>query len=251
MMVLCPHCGNRLEIRGDVREEALLTCSGCRSAWKARRKRPSDRTAWIADAPRPFRNFLEQELVRLGFTVRIFEDGGRVVRELEQSAPILLIINVILPGLLGVEVCERVKQETNPRSVPVILVGAIHNVERYHRRPRYLYGADEYIEEGISPNVLAGIVARLTGVHPEKVQARSPEQERQSRAARLFLARFVAEKDDLFKAYLTTLDKGVLRRLYAEGETRLTAEGSGIPPGMFRDFLLQYLKSKIKGDYHG
>jgi len=251
MMVLCPHCGTRLEIQGDVREEALLTCPGCRSAWKARRKRPADHAAWIADAPRPFRSFLEEELVRLGFAVRIFEDGARVVEELERAAPALLIINVILPGLLGVEVCERVKREANPRTVPVILVGAIHSVERYHRRPRYLYGADEYIEEGISTNVLAGIVARLTGVHPEKVQARSPEQERQGRAARLFLSRFVAEKEELFKAYLSTLDKEVLRRLYAEGENQLAAEGAGIPPGMFRDFLLQYLKSKIKGDYHG
>lgn len=251
MMVLCPHCGTRLEIQGDVREEALLTCPGCRSAWKARRKRPSDRIAWIADAPRPFRNFLEQQLARLGFAVRIFEDGTRVVRALEDAPPRLLIINVILPGLLGVDVCERLKKESNPRPVPVILVGAIHNVERYHRRPRDLYGADEYIEEGISPNVLAGIVARLTGVHPEKVQARSPEQERQSRAARIFLSRFVAEKDALFKAYLSTLDKDVLRRLYAEGETQLIAEGAGIPPEMFRDFLLQYLKSRIKGDTHG
>jgi len=251
MNLTCPHCGRRLEITPDIREDAVFTCAGCGSAWRARRRKKAARTAWIADPPRPFRDFIAHQLTDLQFTVGTFEDGGAVVDALKAGAPSLLFTNVILPGLMGVELCERVKNGSAGAQVPVILLGAIHKVERYHRRPRFLYGADEYIEEGISAEVFRGIVGRLTGLHTQTGPYRTPEQEQQYRQTRMFLSRFLGEREAAVQAYLDTRDRESLRALVAEGEGLLAEEDPPIPPDLFRNFLLQYLKSKMGGDLRG
>lgn len=251
MILTCPHCGQRMEIAPDIREDAVFTCAGCGSAWRARRRRQAARTAWIADPPRPFREFIARELTELRFGVRTFEDGSAVLEALQAGPPGLLITNVILPRLMGVELCERIKAGTAGAKVPVILLGAIHKVERYHRRPRFLYGADEYMEEGISREVFRGIVGRLTGLHTQTGPYRTPEQEQQYRQTRLFLSRFVEERSSAIQAYLDSRDRETLRSLAAEGDALLGAEDPPIPPDLFRSFLLQYLKSKMGGDLHG
>jgi DNA-binding response OmpR family regulator len=247
----CPRCGTRLAVQGEFNEGIILGCTGCHSSWRAQHTPSEQRTAWIGDAPRPFRAFLDQELKRLGFAVLIFEDGRGMMERMEAPFPHLLITNVFLPDMLGVEVCNHLKRAAAPRFVPVIYVGAIHRVTGYHRRPRDIYGADDYIEEGISRDVLAGIVARLTGAHPEMVHTRSPEQENLRRAARLFLSRFVADQSELLAAYLAGRDPAVFRALLEQGRTRLTGEGIDLPADLFRDFLLQYLKSKMEEERHG
>ncbi|GEM_PF-2014315 len=251
MILNCPRCGQRLEIAPEIREDAVFTCAGCGSAWRARRRKEAARTAWIADPPRPFRDFLERELRALKFGVQAFDDGGAVLRTLREGSPDLLITNVILPGLMGVELCERIKNGAGGPKVPVILLGAIHKVERYHRRPRFLYGADEYIEEGISAAVFRSIVGRLTGLHTQSGPFRTPEQEQQYRQARIFLNRFVEERGEAVKTYLDTRDRQVLRAMVAEGDALLEAETPPIPPQLFRNFLLQYLRSKMGDDIHG
>ena len=251
MNLTCPHCGQRMEIAPDIRQDAVFTCAGCGSAWRARRRKEAERSAWIADPPRPFRSFIAHELTALRFAVRTFEDGNAVIEALHGGPPGLLITNVILPGLLGVELCERIKSGTAGATVPVILLGAIHKVERYHRRPRFLYGADEYIEEGISPEVFRGIVGRLTGLHTQTGPYRTPEQEQQYRQTRLFLNQFVDDRETAIRDYLDTRDREKLKALVAEADGLLAAEAPPIPPDLFRNFLLQYLKSKMGGDLHG
>lgn len=251
MISNCPRCGQRLEIAPEIREDEIFTCAGCGSAWRARRRKEILRSAWIADPPRPFRDFIARELEQLRFSVRTFDEGGAVLRAMEEGAPGLLITNVILPGILGVELCERVKNGDAGAKVPVILLGAIHKVERYHRRPRFLYGADEYIEEGISAEVFRGIVGRLTGLHTQSGHLRTPEQEQQYRQTRLFLSRFVEEREAAIQAYLDTRDREVLQELVREADDLLGTETPPIPRDLFRNFLLQYLKSKMGGGIHG
>jgi DNA-binding response OmpR family regulator len=251
MILNCPRCGQRMEIASEIREDEVFTCAGCGSSWRARRRKEVRRTAWVADPPRPFRDFLVRELEELGFAVRTFEDGTAVLRALAEAPPSLMITNVILPGLLGVDLCERIKNGAVAVPIPVILLGAIHKVERYHRRPRFLYGADEYIEEGISSEVFRGIVGRLTGLHTQAGPYRTPDQEQQYRKARLFLSRFVEERASAVQGYLVSRDREALRALVSEGEALLERETPPIPAELFRSFLLQYLKSKMGGQFHG
>src|SRR5687768_973073 len=72
---------------------------------------PRRRTAAIADEPRPFRQFLGEHLRRLGFEVAYFETGMPTLEFVRRTRADLVIVNVYLKGMLGVEVTEEIKAE--------------------------------------------------------------------------------------------------------------------------------------------
>jgi hypothetical protein len=60
--------------------------------------------------------------------------------------------------MFGFQICEVVKRNESLRGTHVILVGAIHNQNRYRRPPGDLYGADSYIERHQLPGALRTIL---------------------------------------------------------------------------------------------
>src|SRR5207248_5986269 len=72
---------------------------------------PRRRMAVIADEPRPFRNFLAEQLRVLGFEVSLFETGEPALDFIRRSQSDLVIVNVYLKGKLGVEVSEEIKND--------------------------------------------------------------------------------------------------------------------------------------------
>jgi CheY-like chemotaxis protein len=122
---------------------------------------PRKRVAVIADEPRPFRGFLGEHLRRLGFEVSFFEAGEPALEFVRRSRADLLIVNVYLKGMLGVEVTEEIKADHSLESTRVILIGALFRANRFRANPTNLYGADEYIEEQIPEKEFRQIVRKL------------------------------------------------------------------------------------------
>ncbi len=102
---------------------------------------------------------MAEELRELGFEVVLFSTGDGLLDRVCVEKPALLLANVYLSGMLGVEVCEKIKGD---ESIPtrVLLIGAIFRADRYRARPTSLYGADGYFEEGLSAEAFRGIVLR-------------------------------------------------------------------------------------------
>lgn len=127
-------------------------------------------TAFIADEDRPFRAFLVDELRRLGFEVEVFSCGEGLLERIRGERPALLLANVYLSGMLGVEICEKVKEDV---SLPtkVLLIGAIFRPDRYRARPTSHYGADGYCEEGLSADAFRKIVGKTMRAGPKASDA--------------------------------------------------------------------------------
>jgi DNA-binding response OmpR family regulator len=117
----------------------------------------------IADEARPFREHLVQALQTLGVRCALVEDGESALRYVQENHPQLMLVNVYLRRLLGIIVCERVKADPLLRSTRVVLIGALFRKDRFVREPGRLYGADDYIEEAVSPQELKERLTALLG----------------------------------------------------------------------------------------
>ena len=151
---------------------------------------PRRRVAAIADEPRPFRDFLGEQLRRLGFDVTFFETGDPTLDFVRRMRADLVIVNVYLKGKLGVEVTEEIKADPSLNHTHVILIGALFRANRFRANPTNLYGADEYIEEQIPEKEFRQIIQKLfpqAGAHAEE-QLEPREYDEARRLARLILS---------------------------------------------------------------
>jgi len=169
-VIRCTRCGAGLKVRFDSGAGMVkVTCPKCGNVLGVRTRAaeaaPSKaRSAFIGDEARPFRDFLNRELLKAGFAVELFEDGRELLERAKVVKPRLFVLNVYLRGMLGVEVCEAVKREPEFEGSKVIFIGALFRANRYRSNPTNLYGADEYIEEIISPEEFRTI---LTDFFPD------------------------------------------------------------------------------------
>lgn len=148
------------------------------------------RLAVIGDEPRPFRAFLGEHLLLLGFEVAYFETGEPTLEFARRTRADLVIVNVYLKGKLGVEVSEEIKADPLLCDTRVILIGALFRANRFRANPTSLYGADEYIEDQVPEKELRQIVRKLfpdIGTTSE-IPLESREYDEARRLARLILS---------------------------------------------------------------
>ena len=67
---------------------------------------------------------LEYLMQREGFDVRVARDGLQAIAAIEQQAPDLILLDVMMPGKTGLEVCQHVRAIDNLQSVQIIMLTA-------------------------------------------------------------------------------------------------------------------------------
>jgi two-component system response regulator BaeR len=98
-----------------------------------------------------------------GMATRIEDRGDRAMAAFDEFKPQLVLLDLMLPGLDGIEVCKKIRENSN---VPVIMVTA--KVEEIDRLLGLELGADDYICKPFSPReVVARVKAVLRRSSPE------------------------------------------------------------------------------------
>lgn len=182
---------------------------------------PRRRLAAIADEPRPFRDFLGEQLRRLGFDVTFFETGDTTLDFARRMRADLVIVNVYLKGKLGVEVTEEIKADPALSHTRVILIGALFRANRFRANPTNLYGADEYIEEQIPEKEFRQIIHKLfpqVGEVSDDMPLEPREYDEARRLARLILSDIIIyhvdkvergiRDDNFFEVLREEIDEG-------------------------------------------
>ena len=98
----------------------------------------------------PIRRMLERTLVAEGYEIRTAADGGAALVEVEHAAPDLLVLDVAMPGLDGLEVCRRVRAKG--LGFPVLLLTARDALGE--RVAGLDAGADDYLVKPFAPEEL-------------------------------------------------------------------------------------------------
>ena len=110
----------------------------------------------IVDDEPIVREVMAQYLTQDGFTVEIAADGIEAMARFTASRPDLVVLDLMLPGIDGLEVCRRIRAQSN---VPVIMVTA--KSDEIDTIIGLSVGADDYIGKPFSPREL---VARIKAV---------------------------------------------------------------------------------------
>jgi DNA-binding response OmpR family regulator len=92
------------------------------------------------------RRYLERE----GFTVELAGDGQQALDAYDAERPDLVVLDLMLPGIDGLEVCRRLR--TQDRTLPVIMLTALG--EESDRVLGLEIGADDYVTKPFSPREL-------------------------------------------------------------------------------------------------
>ena len=99
----------------------------------------------IADDDLPNRAVLRKLLTQRGCEVLEASDGTSALQLAQQHLPDLALVDIMMPGLTGHEVCERLKQDPRTRDISVILVTARKEIEDVERG--LVLGAFDYIRK--------------------------------------------------------------------------------------------------------
>jgi two-component system response regulator MprA len=100
----------------------------------------------VVEDERPVRDALERVLRTAGYEVEVAEDGNAALTALSAMTPDALVLDVVLPGLDGLEICRRLRDAG--QQVPVLMVTALDAVA--DRVAGLDAGADDYLVKPFS-----------------------------------------------------------------------------------------------------
>ena len=117
---------------------------------------PRDQRILVVDDDVNVRDVVRRYLEHAGYRVELADNGEQALRLAEDAEPDLVVLDLMLPGIGGLEVCRRLRQRGQ---VPVVMLTA--RGEEDDRIAGLQLGADDYVAKPFSPREL---VLRVTSV---------------------------------------------------------------------------------------
>ena len=112
----------------------------------------------VEDEP-DIRNLIVHHLTRDGFRCRAVASGAEALQRVKAVTPDLVVLDLMLPGMDGLDVCRRLRGDPGSAGVPIIMLTA--KADEVDRVLGLEMGADDYVVKPFSPKEL---VARVRAV---------------------------------------------------------------------------------------
>jgi two-component system phosphate regulon response regulator PhoB len=97
-------------------------------------------------------DLLVMNLRTAGFQVITVEDGATALAKVRNEAPSLIILDLMLPKMPGLEICKVLKSDVSTRHIPIIMLTA--KAEEVDKIVGLELGADDYVTKPFSPREL-------------------------------------------------------------------------------------------------
>jgi two-component system, cell cycle response regulator DivK len=98
-------------------------------------------------------------LERMGFEVDTARDGNECIERIESARPDMVLLDVLLPGLSGSEVCRLIKETARTQTIPVVAITASLAADTRVRMAEV--GADEFLLKPIDVSDLNRVIKRF------------------------------------------------------------------------------------------
>ena len=183
-------------------------------------------TVLIIDDNADIRSYV-QGLLQADYTVVEAADGSEGIKKAMRFVPDLIISDVMMPGIDGIECCRRLKSELQTCHIPVILLTACSLDEQ--RIQGYDGGADSYISKPFSSPLLLARVRNLIDSHRR-------------------LKQFFGDRQTLAKEDVCDMDKDFVERFKGLIESKMSDSGLNVEDlgkdmGLSRVQLYRKIKS--------
>ena len=113
----------------------------------------------LVDDENDILEFLSYNLKNEGFEVLTCNDGQTALNIIDDFMPHLIVLDVMMPGMDGIETCEQIR--LNPKFNNILITFLTARSEDYSQVAGLEAGADDYINKPIKPKVLVSRVKAL------------------------------------------------------------------------------------------
>ncbi len=118
----------------------------------------------VADDERHITHVLDFTFRMAGYEILTADDGETALRMARESSPDLVILDVMMPGMDGYEVCRHLKADPETCQIPIIMLSA--KVQRIDHDLGLEFDADAYVKKPFSGQKLLEIARSLLGDDP-------------------------------------------------------------------------------------
>lgn len=171
---------------------------------------------FVVDDEQNIRDLVRKYLEKENYKITMFADGGNLVSEINRLKPDLLVLDIMMPGSDGLELCREIRKHNE---LPIIFVSA--RDEEVDRILGLELGADDYLSKPFSPRELVvrikNIFRRLEKGGQDRAEVLS------ARDIRLDCSRRNVEKDGI-ELKLTTKEYDLLEFLMRNKNMPFTRE---------------------------
>jgi len=136
---------------------------------------PQEARILLVDDEPDILEFLGYNLRNESFTVEVASDGIEAIRKARAFLPHLILLDVMMPGMDGIETCDQIRKIPELKGVMIAFLTA--RGEDYSQIAGFDAGADDYITKPVKPKVLISRMkallnrVRLSDVtdHPDRI----------------------------------------------------------------------------------
>lgn len=142
-----------------------------------------------------------------GYKLHVEVDGLNGYRAIEREKPDLVILDLMLPGQSGLDVCRKMKNDNSLKHIPIIMISA--KSEEIDVVLGLELGADDYVTKPFSPKVL---FSRIKAVTRRKTEVEKDPEVLEFGEFRLEIDRYLIKKHGKYIP-ITLSEFGIIRRL--------------------------------------
>jgi DNA-binding response OmpR family regulator len=112
-------------------------------------------------------SLLKKAISEPGIEVLTAQDGATGLALIQGMKPDLVISDMLISKIHGIELCKKIKEDVTLKDIPVILMSAVYKDYRF-KYDIESSGADFFIEKPIDMKNLLSIIHNLLGLHREE-----------------------------------------------------------------------------------
>jgi DNA-binding response OmpR family regulator len=116
-------------------------------------------TILVADDDADIRDLVTFKLEQAGYRVVAVADGAQAIDAVRAELPDLAVLDLMMPGLSGLDVCAEIRRDPASAHLPVIMLTA--RVQEQDVAMGFATGADDYVTKPFSPRELLSRVQAL------------------------------------------------------------------------------------------
>ena len=190
-----------------------MSCMVDRTTHPSLPERPAFRVL-VVDDDSDMLTFLAMLLRKEGLAVDTASDGETALVKVHNSPPDLMLLDVMMPGMTGFEICRRLKGDERTALIPMVLVTALEDTQS--RVQGIEAGADDFLSKPVKREELVARVKTLLRLHETRKELENRR-----------LAAEVQRREAVRKAFSRYISPRLAERIADAGEQGDPFHGSG------------------------